>query len=222
MVQQSLLPLVHIWSHCCISPVCARSFASLKCLSNMFIFCHSSRFLSPFVQHCFSFLPSLIAFCVNSLPFLGLFWLPLRFSSKVSIPKATRTLDQFLFSSLNAIIAGVPMVDYYAQGPVYHPPGYDYTQQEEEWDREGLLDPAWEKQQKKVCVNFEQRRAKPISDLHCLVQFSPEKGWYFHRSHRRRLPQWAQAHAPVGSHLRRGSPSPRQRKDAFPQDCQRE
>jgi len=22
---------------------------------------------------------------------------------------------------------------------------------EEEWDREGLLDPAWEKQQKKVC-----------------------------------------------------------------------
>lgn len=27
---------------------------------------------------------------------------------------------------------------------------YDHTQQEEEWDREGLLDPAWEKQQKKV------------------------------------------------------------------------
>lgn len=27
---------------------------------------------------------------------------------------------------------------------------YDYTQQAEEWDREGLLDPAWEKQQKKV------------------------------------------------------------------------
>ncbi|KAK6047262.1 hypothetical protein COOONC_15233 [Cooperia oncophora] len=25
-----------------------------------------------------------------------------------------------------------------------------YTQQEEEWDREGLLDPAWEKQQKKT------------------------------------------------------------------------
>ena len=46
------------------------------------------------------------------------------------------------------------MVDYYAQGPVYHPPGYDYTQQEEEWDREGLLDPAWEKQQKKVVDCF--------------------------------------------------------------------
>ena len=24
-------------------------------------------------------------------------------------------------------------------------------QQEEDWDREGLLDPAWEKQQRKVC-----------------------------------------------------------------------
>lgn len=27
----------------------------------------------------------------------------------------------------------------------------DYMEQEEEWEREGLLDPAWEKQQKKVC-----------------------------------------------------------------------
>lgn len=25
-----------------------------------------------------------------------------------------------------------------------------YMEQEEEWEREGLLDPAWEKQQKKV------------------------------------------------------------------------
>ncbi|VDL80879.1 unnamed protein product [Nippostrongylus brasiliensis] len=43
------------------------------------------------------------------------------------------------------------MVDYYAAPPAFHPhqAGYDYTQQEEEWDREGLLDPAWEKQQKK-------------------------------------------------------------------------
>ena len=24
-------------------------------------------------------------------------------------------------------------------------------QQEEDWDREGLLDPAWERQQRKVC-----------------------------------------------------------------------
>ena len=26
----------------------------------------------------------------------------------------------------------------------------DYMEEEEEWDREGLLDPAWEKQQRKV------------------------------------------------------------------------
>lgn len=47
------------------------------------------------------------------------------------------------------------MVEYYQQLPsnnynYQQQPGYDYTQQEEEWDREGLLDPAWEKQQKKV------------------------------------------------------------------------
>lgn len=28
----------------------------------------------------------------------------------------------------------------------------DYMEQEEEWEREGLLDPAWEKQQRKVIV----------------------------------------------------------------------
>lgn len=28
----------------------------------------------------------------------------------------------------------------------------EYMEQEEEWEREGLLDPAWEKQQKKVGV----------------------------------------------------------------------
>ena len=36
------------------------------------------------------------------------------------------------------------------------PPGYyqddEYMGQEEEWEREGLLDPAWEKQQKKVII----------------------------------------------------------------------
>jgi hypothetical protein len=31
-----------------------------------------------------------------------------------------------------------------------HPYGEDYMQQEEEWEREGLLDPLWEKQQRKV------------------------------------------------------------------------
>lgn len=34
----------------------------------------------------------------------------------------------------------------------YNNVDYDgYMEQEEEWEREGLLDPAWEKQQKKVC-----------------------------------------------------------------------
>lgn len=32
--------------------------------------------------------------------------------------------------------------------------GDGYMEQEEEWEREGLLDPAWEKQQKKVSSQF--------------------------------------------------------------------
>lgn len=32
--------------------------------------------------------------------------------------------------------------------------GDQYMEQEEEWEREGLLDPAWEKQQKKVRTFF--------------------------------------------------------------------
>jgi hypothetical protein len=31
-------------------------------------------------------------------------------------------------------------------------PNDAYGEEEEEWDREGLLDPAWEKQQKKVML----------------------------------------------------------------------
>lgn len=42
---------------------------------------------------------------------------------------------------------------------MYYADGYNgeqtYMEQEEEWEREGLLDPAWEKQQKKV-----RRRSK--------------------------------------------------------------
>lgn len=33
--------------------------------------------------------------------------------------------------------------------------GDAYMEQEEEWEREGLLDPAWEKQQKKVRIIFD-------------------------------------------------------------------
>lgn len=48
--------------------------------------------------------------------------------------------------------------------------GDGYMEQEEEWEREGLLDPAWEKQQKKVSEikdKFreiaEERRLSPIN-----------------------------------------------------------
>jgi actinin alpha len=43
------------------------------------------------------------------------------------------------------------MVDYYsANQQPYYQPVCDYTQPEEEWNRDALLDPAWEKQQKKT------------------------------------------------------------------------
>ncbi|GFR62743.1 alpha actinin [Elysia marginata] len=32
---------------------------------------------------------------------------------------------------------------------------YGYMEEEEEWDREGLLDPAWEKQQKKISLGLD-------------------------------------------------------------------
>jgi len=44
-----------------------------------------------------------------------------------------------------------------------------YMEQEEEWEREGLLDPAWEKQQKK--------------DFHSVVQLSFKKSRHGYREH---------------------------------------
>ena len=41
----------------------------------------------------------------------------------------------------------------------------DYMEQEEEWEREGLLDPAWEKQQRKV--------SKPKEGSHMVITASP-------------------------------------------------
>lgn len=38
----------------------------------------------------------------------------------------------------------------FANSTMSHQYGEDYMQQEEEWEREGLLDPLWEKQQRKV------------------------------------------------------------------------
>lgn len=65
------------------------------------------------------------------------------------------------------------MVEYYQQLPpsnynYQQQTGYDYTQQEEEWDREGLLDPAWEKQQKKV------RKSKLSFELELKFSFLSE------------------------------------------------
>ena len=45
------------------------------------------------------------------------------------------------------------MVDYIGNN-IDHQYGDGYMEQEEEWEREGLLDPAWEKQQKKVRYFF--------------------------------------------------------------------
>lgn len=49
--------------------------------------------------------------------------------------------------------------------------GDAYMEQEEEWEREGLLDPAWEKQQKKVSTsnaNHHLKLAMPQNYLlHC-------------------------------------------------------
>lgn len=41
---------------------------------------------------------------------------------------------------------GAPMGDHNNDG--------GYMEQDEEWEREGLLDPAWEKQQRKVSVQM--------------------------------------------------------------------
>ncbi|KAK6029593.1 hypothetical protein OSTOST_04295, partial [Ostertagia ostertagi] len=65
-----------------------------------------------------------------------------------------KNIDSF---EMCPIIGATVMVDYYAAQPAFHQhqtSGYDYTQQEEEWDREGLLDPAWEKQQKKQAIGL--------------------------------------------------------------------
>ena len=58
-----------------------------------------------------------------------------------------------------------------------------YMEQEEEWEREGLLDPAWEKQQRKV-------RAPDMQSIVFIIQESTHliissRGWTFvHHSRR--------------------------------------
>jgi hypothetical protein len=45
---------------------------------------------------------------------------------------------------------GSDMMGNYGNGNLSHPYDETYMQQEEEWEREGLLDPLWEKQQRKT------------------------------------------------------------------------
>lgn len=82
--------------------------------------------------------------------------------------------------------------------------GDGYMEPEEEWEREGLLDPAWEKQQKKVSeslpplsrarhsrVRVDARRTRRAdSDVSrtrgvhfFFVHFFPELGSYFKAAH---------------------------------------
>ena len=46
-----------------------------------------------------------------------------------------------------------------------------YMEQEDEWEREGLLDPAWEKQQKKVCGCKDVWFHKPLVSTNTLQCF---------------------------------------------------
>lgn len=59
---------------------------------------------------------------------------------------------------------------------MYYGDGYNgdqgYMEQEEEWEREGLLDPAWEKQQKKVSSRVSQCELSSVND--CKV---PDSQW---------------------------------------------
>lgn len=58
----------------------------------------------------------------------------------------------------------------YADG-VYDENGY--MEQEEEWEREGLLDPAWEKQQKKV-----SRIVQLVSKLVTWCHLEQARKWF--------------------------------------------
>lgn len=46
--------------------------------------------------------------------------------------------------------------------------GDGYMEPEEEWEREGLLDPAWEKQQKKVSADLATAKGTVVLTRVCL------------------------------------------------------
>ena len=54
-----------------------------------------------------------------------------------------------------------------------------YMEQEEEWEREGLLDPAWEKQQRKV--RAPDRRTEDLQ-FHISRAHFPSRHWTFAQS----------------------------------------
>lgn len=58
--------------------------------------------------------------------------------------------------------------------------GDAYMEQEEEWEREGLLDPAWEKQQKKVnSINIPNKTNAffPVNFLSCAFIVNDKLKW---------------------------------------------
>lgn len=60
--------------------------------------------------------------------------------------------------------------------------GDAYMEQEEEWEREGLLDPAWEKQQKKVsvvCYNYYLCNGKDVYVCSKQWRFMKKNSYFF-------------------------------------------
>lgn len=86
------------------------------------------------------------------------------------------------------------------ENTVHYDNGYEdeYMMQEEEWDRDMLLDPAWEQQQRKASLNFATLNTAPhesfdrvelyLSKLHFSIfilfnQFVYAKVWSFRHFH---------------------------------------
>lgn len=60
-----------------------------------------------------------------------------------------------------------------------------------------------------------------FTDVHGVVQQSPEKSRHRYREHRGRLQEWVEVDAAPGGDLRRDPAQTRPRQDAVPQDRQR-
>ncbi len=74
-----------------------------------------------------------------------------------AIDKIWNNLSLNRFNKKNSFRDSTPMVEVDGRyNTVYNnmDNSEGYMEQEEEWEREGLLDPAWEKQQRKVTINY--------------------------------------------------------------------